>query len=429
MAIQAISRGSLRRSIGRNLGILIDGAATTTTDTSSLIDTKNLLGGDDEHNQKEVLIYETTDGAAPEGESSVVSDFDGATNDATCAPVFTAPITALDKYEMWKTPWRIADINDVINQIINGLTGRALQIKEIHTPFTQSSKYLYDELSGFTHLDKVEYVSSKGFYHLLDNCDLVWTAGSINVAVTADTAFKKVGNACVKAVEDGGSGATAILAYHAISEVDISDCDAVEFWMYSSIALTAGQLQFHLSSTAAIASAEETIDIPAMDAATWYKHTLSLANPQSDTAIISIGVYQVVDVTAFTFYVDEVEATKFSSKVFETLNDEYWDIAQGSTPYLQLSTKALSIIRSNTQLRLTGYQIPARLDADATVSEIDPAYIIPKATGILLVSHAKSAYLDIHDRAKLATYWLAEAARKEPGLATGMTGSARVIRA
>ena len=428
MPIQSVTRGSLRRSIGRNLGIAIIGEVSSTTDTSSLIDTKNLLGGDDEHNQKEVLIYDAT-GSIVDGESSIVSNFDSATNDATCAPVFTAAVTALDKYEMWTWPWKIADINDVINQVIAGITGKALQIKETHTAFTESEKYLYDVLSGFTHLDKVEYVYSKGFYHLLDSCDNVWTAGSANVTVTADSSFEKVGSACVKAVEAGGSGTNAILAYKAITSVDISDCDKVEFWMYSSIALTAGQLEIHLDDTAAIASGTEKIDIPAMTAATWYKHSLSLANPHLDTAIISIGIFQVSDVGAFTFYVDEVEASKFNSKVFKKLPIEYWDIAQGSTPYLMLTQTGLNLAGSNTQLRLTGFQIPALLTADATASEVNPAYIIAKATGQLLISHAKSSYLDIHDRAKLATYWLGEAAKMESGMATSIPATAIEIKA
>jgi len=425
-AIQSVTRGALRRSIGNNLGIVIDGAATATTDTSSLQDTKNLLGGDDEHNQKEVLIYDAT-GSIVDGESSIVSDFDSATNDATCAPVFTAALTALDKYEMWKTPWRIADINKVINDVINSVTGRALQIKETHTAFTESEKYIYDVLSGFTHLSIVEYVSSKGFYHLLSDCETAWTAGA-GTTSTADATFKKVGSKSSKNVTVS-VGATTILCYKAISSTDISDCDKVEFWMYSSIALTADQLQIHLSSTAAIASAEETISIPAMTANTWYKHSLSLANPHSDSAIISVGIYQKADVADFTFYVDEVEAVMSTSLDYKELPLEYWNISQGATPYLTVTSKALSVMGVNRQLRLTGYQIPARLDADATASEIDPAYIIAKATSILLVSHAKSSYLDIHNRAELSKYWLSEATRMETGLTTVIPGATRAVQA
>jgi len=126
MVMQTLTRGAMRRSIGNNLGILIDGVATAADAGKTLLtDTKNLLGGADEHNQKEVLIYDAT-GPIVDGETSIVSDF--ASNIATCVPIFSAAIAIGDKFEMWKTPWRIADINDAINQAINEVTNRALQI-------------------------------------------------------------------------------------------------------------------------------------------------------------------------------------------------------------------------------------------------------------------------------------------------------------
>ncbi len=421
-AIQSLTRGAIRRSVGKNLGILIDGVATAADAGKTLLtDTKNLLGGADEHNQKEVIIYDAT-GSIADGESSIVSDF--ASNVATCVPIFSATIAVGDKYEMWKTPWRIEDINDAINQAINEVTNKALKIKEDSSLFTESDKYLYTIPTGFTHLYKVEYVSSQTEV-AIDDCEAVWTGGT-GTTTTLDSSFEKEGTYCSKNVA-ASVGATTILCYKAISSIDISECDKIEFWMYSSIALTAGQLQIHLSSTAAIASAEETIDIPAMNAATWYRHSLSLEAPHSDTAIISVGIYQVANVADFTFYVDDIIAVNSASKEYKELPIEYWNIARGSTNYLQITDSGLSAIGSDTFMRLTGYQIPARLDADATTSEVDPAYIIAQTTGRLLISHAKSSYLDIHDRARLSTYWLGEASRMLPALSPSMPGTTRSI--
>ena len=168
-------RGEIRRSVGVNLGIVTLGVATAaSTDKSSLEDTKNLLGPDDEHNGKEVLIYETTDEAVPQDESSIVSNFTSSSNIATCVPIFTAEITTLDKYEMWKRPWRIADINEVINQAINEATGKVYPVKSITSAFTWADKYLYDVLSGFTHLTKVEFVQSETAV-TVDKCEVAWT--------------------------------------------------------------------------------------------------------------------------------------------------------------------------------------------------------------------------------------------------------------
>jgi len=418
--IQTKTLGEIRRSIGRNLGVAVMGVATTSTTpaTTTLTDTRYLQGGDDEHNMNEVMVYDSVGSAIADGEKSVVSDYTGTTHIATVSPAFTAAPAALDKYEMWKYPWLIADVNDAINQVLMGMTGKCPQIKEDHTLFTESSKYLYTIPSGFVSLSKVEYVSSRKFYHLLDDCEDAWTGGT-GTTTTADSSFEKVGTYCSKNVA-ASVGVTTILCYKAISSVDISDCDKVEFWMYSSIALTAGQLTIQLDDTAALASAVESIDIPAMDAATWYKHSLSLANPHSDTAIISIGIYQVANVADFTFYVDQVEAVMSTGKVYKELPKEYWNIVKGSTNYLQLTSDGLTLIGTDKQLRLTGYQNLTLLTDDDDESEIDPGWLINKVTGELLLNHAKSSYLDIDDRYKVGTTKLSMANAQLSSITTGL---------
>ena len=417
----------MRHSIGRNLGIVIIGSATTTVDTSSLIDTKNLLGADDDHNGKETRIYDAA-GSIVDGENSIVNDFTSSTNDATMSPVFTASITNGDLYEMWKHPWRIADINDAINQAINEVTNKALKVKETHTTFSESGKYLYDVLSGFTHLSLVEYVHSVGTQKTIHNCDAIF-AELVDADVTAsvDTEFKKEGSGSLKLVAVAGLGAGDIMATEDITSLDLSGCTELQIWIHSSVALSAGDLQVLLDNTASCASPVESLNIPATTANTWTRHIISLANPYNDAAIISVGIKQVNDKGAFTLRVDDIQAQDALSKEYRELPMEYWGVAKGATPYLELTVNGLNTAGTNTQMRLTGWQIPARLDADATESDIDPAYIIAKATGRLLIAHAKSAYLDIHDRQALSQYWLGEAAKKEGGLTPTLTGSTRKV--
>jgi len=428
--IQSRTRLQIRQAIGRPTGLVIVGACSSTGDNVSLLDTYGLaLGGTNEYRGRQVYITESHgSGAAAAGDKTFVSSFASGTSDATLAPALTGTGTVDTKgYEMWKQPWLVEDIHDLIDQAVMEVTRQSLQVKETHTTYTDSEKYEYDSLSSFVSLHKVEYVNSKGIYHLLDNCDTAWTAGSANVTVTADSSFEKIGSACVKAVEDGSSGTNAILCYKAISSVDISDCDKVEFWMYSSIALTAGQLQIHLDDTAAIASGVEKINIPAMTAATWYKHSLSLANPHSDTAIISIGIFQVADVGAFTFYVDEVEVVLDGSKIYKALNPEQWDIVKGSTDYLKLNSNALSLVGEPTQIRLNGLQIPSLMTADTSTSEVDPNYIIAYCIGHILVGHAKSSSIDIDNKANLAKFWLEKAETRKKEITTIRPPNTRFI--
>ena len=398
---QTRTRKQVRESIGFALNDMILVAASSSIDTTSLLAVYSLgKGGDDEYNGRQVVCV-TPAGSIVAEEKSWVSDFNSTTKDATVSPAFSANIITDDLFEMWKV-FTVEEVNDAINQAIMEVTKDTLQIKQVTTQYTDSNAYEYNILSGFVGLYQVEYAYKTGIEHILDNCESAWTAGSINVTVTADTAFTKVGSASMKAVEAGGSGTNAILCHHTISTTDIDDCDRVEFWMYSSIALTAGQLQIKLDDTAAIASALEAISIPAMDANTWYRHVLTLANPYSDVDIISIGIFQVADVGAFTFYVDDVRANLSTSKDFTPLNPDHWRIIKDTTPYLKLTSDGLSVAGDNRQLRLTGYQLPSMLSADATESEIDPSWIINKVTGELMLNHAKSARLSIPNRELVA---------------------------
>lgn len=272
-AIQSVTRGAIRRSIGNNLGILIDGVVTSTEDKDTLIDTLNLLGGDDEFNGRHIIIYDAT-GSIVDGETGVVSDFASATYEATLSANLSANITALDKYEMWKTPWRIADINDAINQAINEVTSRCLQIKETHNTVTETDKYLYNCLDDFVGLYRVDYLYDTGEYR----------------------------------------------------------------------------------------------ELPI----------------------------------------------------------EHWSIAKGATPFLQLTTNGLSLIGS-VQLRLAGYKLPSLLENDYEVSEIDPGWLINKVTGELLINHAKSSYLDIHDRKSIGTIRLAKAEANLSVITTNIEAGTRTI--
>lgn len=425
------TRLQVRQAIGYNLGSIIVSEVTSTgADSSSLLDTYGLAkGGNDEYNGSQIQINVPA-GSIVAGEKSFVSDFDATNKDATVSPSFTAAPTDGDTYEMWLTKGgvRIEQVNDAINQAIIAATDDCLTDKVDETSLVKQDEiYEYEIPSGFVALHTVEYEYDLGIEHLLDDCEEAWTAGT-SVTVTADSSFEKVGTYCNKLEVASGASANAILAYEDISSVDISDCDKVEFWMYSSIALTAGQLDFQLDSTAALGGTPlESIDIPAMTAATWYRHSLSLANPHSDTAIISIGIKQISDVGACTIYIDDVHAVKDRSRIYHVLNPEHWKITQGSTNYLQLDEVAHDAITDGYRLRLSGYQIPAELSADATACTVDPDYVIAKATAMLLASGAGGRDIDPDDRRGRADWWMGIAEKRLLQSRTGLEMNNRWI--
>jgi len=405
----------MRQAIGYNLGaIIVSGVTATGAASTSLIDTYGLAkGGADEYNGRQVQINvpASTAGIAT-GERSFVSDF-AATSIATMVPAFTAAPVLGDTYEMWSPPFTIEQVDDVINQAIISATDDILQDKVDSTTLLKlAGIYEYAIPSGFVALHTLEYEYGLGVYHLLEDCEDAWTAAASSITATADSTFEKVGTSCAKFVEDGGAGAGDVLCYEDITSVDISDCDKVEFWMYSSIALTAGQLDFVLDSATACAGTLESINIPAMTAATWYRHSLSLANPHSDTAILSIGVTNTSDVGVFTFYIDNVEVVKENSRIYKELNPGFWSIVQATTNLLQLSPAGHSIIGNNRRLRLSGYQIPAELSDDITDCTIDPDYVIAKATAYLLMAHAGGSQVDVDDRLRRSERWMGIAEKR-----------------
>lgn len=424
--IQSLNRLEIRQAIGYNLGLIIVREASTTGDTTSLIDTYGLArGGDKEYVGRQVMINAPV-GSIVAKEKSFVSAFSASSSDATLAPAFTASIIGGDTYEMWKIV-TIEEVNDMINQAMLKATANMLVEKETLDTFTNLNDFEYDVLSGFKALYSVDYARTIRVLFTLSLCETAWTAGSVNVTVTADTAFVREGKHSAKLVEDGNSAAGAILGYDTISSIDISECDRIEFDMYSSIALTAGQIDFALDNTAAIASPIESLDVPAMDAGVWYRHSLALANPHLDTAIISLGLVQTSDVGAATYYVDNILAVKRGSKEFVRLSPEQWDIVKGSTNYLRLTTGGKAATSYPTQLRLNGYALPALLSDDTTDSEIDPEYIIAYCTGSLLIGHARSAQIDTERKAEKAKYWLGIAEQRLSKMSTDYENDVRSV--
>ena len=424
--IQGQNRGELRRLIAPSLGMMQTGEATSTVDTSSLIDTLNLKGRDDEHNGKEVVIFSPA-GSIVAGEKSRVADYAGATFDATCAPVFTASIADGDGYELWKTPWLSVDVNKAIDEAILKASARCLQYKQTESIFTKANTYLYDAFSSFESVNMVEYERSIGTAVVVDNMDTAWTAGS-NATVTASTTFFIEGSASNKIVVAAGAGAGEILAYNTFSSKDLSGTDKIEISVFSTIALTAGQMQLRLDDTSGGGSAVESLDIPISPINVWTRHIITLANPLSDSAVVRAEIYQVSDVGAFTLYVDYIRAVDSTSRQYVELNPEYWSVSRSTTPQLQITSTALGVMGNPRLLKITGRALPALLTDDTTDSEIDPDFIINMAKGLLMTGHSKSRTLDIQNREDKGEKFISLAMARLNSISTNVASNSRSVR-
>jgi hypothetical protein len=139
-------------------------------------------------------------------------------------------------------------------------------------------------------------------------CEVAWDElVDTDVTATADPTYYKQGTKSCKLVVVTGCGAGDILATDAITAKNLSGCTKIGLWIRSSVALASGDLKLLLDETPSCASPLESIDIPAItEVDTWKYVKLTLANPSTDLAIISVGIKMIVDKGAFTLYVDDI---------------------------------------------------------------------------------------------------------------------------
>lgn len=147
---------------------------------------------------------------------------------------------------------------------------------------------------------------------VLDDCEDAWDSRQgANVVVATEGTIKKVGTNSVKLTV--GAGAIAgLLATEAFTAANLSGRTHLELWLYSSVAMAAGDLQICIDDTADCASPLETINLPALAVNTWKRCTVPLFNPITDLAVISVGIKMAVDKGAFNLYVDDVNAVTMS---------------------------------------------------------------------------------------------------------------------
>ena len=79
-----------------------------------------------------------------------------------------------------------------------------------------------------------------------------------------------------------------------------------------------------LDDTASCASPIEELSVHALTAATWTFVRLKLANPETDPAIISLGLEYDSDLGACTVWVDDLRVVKNDTSVWQKLPRHLW---------------------------------------------------------------------------------------------------------
>ena len=397
--VQGRTRAQLRQSIGYNLGATQVSSASGTGSTTTIVD-NTLVGGDDNHIGKWVVF---NDVSASTVEISRVSDYVASTTTLTVSPAFANASVANDTYELWDDIYPPLRVEDFINQAILDATGHAYDPVESLALHTDGKTQRFDIPSGLSMIQKIYYRSKVDYAKLL-SCN---TAMDENVdsdfTITADTKMKKQGTASNRIVIADGASAGDIVT-DSITSKDISEYDYIEFWIRSSVATSAGNLKILLDNTANCASPLETLSVPALSADTWTFCRVALSNPESDTAIISVGLEYDSDLGACTVWIDDITVVNNDSAQWEQIPRNLWKIDKQEKDIV-LDDYSHGVARYNL-LKIVGGDKPALLTADTDTSELDEQYLIARATALAFASASGGPATDPDNKNNMAGFWM-----------------------
>lgn len=148
---------------------------------------------------------------------------------------------------------------------------------------------------------------------VIDDCEDAWDEDvPANFTVSLDTTDKIVGTSSVKVDIAADAAAGTILCEVVAPGTALPKFTHLEFWIKSSVATAAGDLQILLDDTAKCVSPLETLNVPALVADKWTHVRVALLTPQLDNAIISLGLKYTVDIGACTIHLDDFRAVRLA---------------------------------------------------------------------------------------------------------------------
>lgn len=409
MAItQSSTRSELRQAIGHMIGKVYVGATTSGGSTSTLIDA-NLRGGDDEHNGAWFVFHDGSNA----GLIRRASDYVASTTTVTLAPVLAATVGSGHTYELWDRGFDPNRVNALINQGIRQLYGLFFDPVENGSLHADGRQTRFDIPSDLSMINRVMYRSTMES-KVIHSCGVAWdekTDGEFTISVDTKD-YKRGAGANKFVIGDGASAGDSIS--DSIASKDISDCTHVEFWAKSSINVTAAYLQLQLDDSASLASALETLSLPALTADTWTRCRVALATPELDTAIISVGLKYTADIGAATVWLDDIIAMNNDTEIWNVLPSQLWSIDKEAGD-LVVSTSGREVL-GYSRIKLIGGNKPAELTADTTVCEVPDDFIVNWVSGMMSLSEGAGSSTDPDDNFRRGQMWVAMAEQALRGI-------------
>jgi len=233
------------------------------------------------------------------------------------------------------------------------------------------------------------------------------TGASVLLFPVVDTEDKKQGTGSNQFIIPAGASADQIVT-DSISSKDISKYDYLEGWVKitrtSESATSAADLSILLDDTAKCASPLETLSLPALADDTWTFFRVALANPELDTAIISVGLKYDIDLGACTVWLDDLSAVKNDSAQWVKVPRNLWKIDKQEQDII-FDNYYHGTARYNL-LKIVGGDKPALLTGDTDTSEIDEQYLIARATALAFASASGGPNTDPDNKNNMAGFWM-----------------------
>ena len=404
-AIQGRTREQLRQHIGRTLGAVYVSAATSSGSTTTLLDNTIVLGGADNQIGKWIRFTSgDNDGLTRRVTDSAITSN---VTTSTFMPAATAS-TASESYELWHWDYNPDNVDDFINQSILSATGWVYDPIENISLHGDGKQVRFDIPSGISMISKIEYREKVSFTRIHAGTATFDEKTDSDFTQSLDTKDKKQGSQSLKMVIASGASAGDFVT-DSITSKNLSGYDTIEMWVKSTVATSSGNLKLLLDDTASCGSPLETLSIPALSADTWTFVRMSLANPETDTAIISVGLEYDSDLGACTVWVDDISAVANDTAEWTALDRRNWKIDKEARDLILMRDGQAAV--GYSLIKIVGGDKPALLTADSSTTEIDEDYIIANAIALALMSTSGGQSTDPDAKRQLAAFWSDQAQR------------------
>ena len=134
---------------------------------------------------------------------------------------------------------------------------------------------------------------------------------------------------------------------------------------------------------------------------------MALANPETDTAIISVGLEYDSDLGACTVWLDDISVVANSTAKWERVPRNLWRIDLGASD--SVFNSYFHGVAPYHLLKLVGGDKPALLSSDTATSEIPDQYLIAQGTGMAFAASSGGPTTDPDQRRSQAGFWFGKA--------------------